>query len=112
SPRNYFLFTPLLADAAVGTVNTESIVEPVRYFSRGGGFEFVEASALDIDPKKKVVECETVAGKKRLKLSYDKLVVAVGSISNDKGVKGVSENTIPLRDLSDAVRIRNSVVDC
>jgi NADH:ubiquinone reductase (non-electrogenic) len=112
SPRNYFLFTPLLADAAVGGVSAESIVEPVRNFSRGGGFEFVEAKATSINPKDKTVQCETVAGKKPVTIKYDKLVVAVGSVLNDRGLKGVQEHTLPLRDLNDAVRIRNTVVDC
>lgn len=111
SPRNYFLFTPLLSDAAVGSVSAESIVEPVRNFLHGGGFSFVEASATSIDPIKKTVQCNTVAGNKPMTLEYDKLVVAVGSVHDDGGVKGVRENTLSLRDLEDAVKIRNSVVD-
>lgn len=34
SPRNYFLFTPMLAGSAVGTVDYRSITEPVREVSR------------------------------------------------------------------------------
>jgi hypothetical protein len=30
SPRNYFLFTPMLAGASVGTVDVRSITEPIR----------------------------------------------------------------------------------
>ena len=30
SPRNYFLFTPMLAGASVGTVEFRSITEPIR----------------------------------------------------------------------------------
>lgn len=30
SPRNYFLFTPMLAGASVGTVNVRSITQPIR----------------------------------------------------------------------------------
>lgn len=30
SPRNYFLYTPLLPAVAVGTMEERSIVEPVR----------------------------------------------------------------------------------
>ena len=30
SPRNYFVFTPMLAGASVGTVEFRSITEPVR----------------------------------------------------------------------------------
>ena len=31
SPRNHFLFTPLLASTTVGTLEFRSIIEPVRY---------------------------------------------------------------------------------
>lgn len=34
SPRNYFLYTPLLPSAAAGTVEARSIVEPIRNFMR------------------------------------------------------------------------------
>jgi NADH dehydrogenase FAD-containing subunit len=30
SPRNYFVFTPMLAGASVGTVDFKSITEPIR----------------------------------------------------------------------------------
>lgn len=30
SPRNYFVFTPMLAAASVGTVDVRSITEPIR----------------------------------------------------------------------------------
>jgi hypothetical protein len=35
SPRNYFLYTPLLPAVATGTVEERSIVEPVRKVRRG-----------------------------------------------------------------------------
>lgn len=30
SPRNFFLFTPMLSGSAVGTVEYRSILEPIR----------------------------------------------------------------------------------
>jgi NADH:ubiquinone reductase (non-electrogenic) len=35
SPRNYFLYTPLLPAVATGTMEERSIVEPVRNFVTG-----------------------------------------------------------------------------
>jgi len=43
SPRNYFLFLPLLPSAVTGTVELRSIVEPVR--RRLGHLRFLEAAA-------------------------------------------------------------------
>lgn len=34
SPRNYFVFTPMLAGASVGTVDYRSITEPIREVRR------------------------------------------------------------------------------
>ena len=35
SPRNYFLYTPLLPAVATGTVEERSIVEPIRRIMAG-----------------------------------------------------------------------------
>lgn len=40
SPRNYFLYTPLLPAVATGTMEERSIVEPVRNQVRGKGRYF------------------------------------------------------------------------
>lgn len=34
SPRNYFLFTPLLPSVPVGTIDPRSIIQPTRYITR------------------------------------------------------------------------------
>lgn len=62
SPRNYFLFTPLLPSCTVGTVDVRSIVEPVRFITRhkSRDVKVYEAECTDIDPEKKVI---TIAGK-------------------------------------------------
>ena len=68
SPRNYFLFTPLLPSVTVGTVEARSIVEPLRKLIRrvhGGGdngVEFLESECVDIDPVAKTVHCEDRSG--------------------------------------------------
>lgn len=60
SPRNYFLFTPLLPSAACGAIDAESIMEPVREFVpkyKKRPFKFIEAQAVDIDIDNKNVQC-------------------------------------------------------
>jgi NADH:ubiquinone reductase (non-electrogenic) len=62
SPRNYFLFTPLLPSCTVGTVDVRSLVEPTRFVARhkSRDVKVYEAECTEIDPKKKVI---TIAGK-------------------------------------------------
>ena len=56
SPRNYFLYTPLLPAVATGTVEERSIVEPVRKVLGGKGAYF-EAVCHSIDPAAKKLVC-------------------------------------------------------
>ena len=58
SPRNYFMFTPMLAASAVGTVEFRSICEPIRNVNPL--IEYVEAVATEIDTKGKRVSCRSI----------------------------------------------------
>lgn len=57
SPRNYFLFTPLLPSVTVGTLEPRSIIQPTRFISRHKKRKVAvyEAEAQDVDPVKKTV---------------------------------------------------------
>ena len=45
-----------------------------------------------------------------LKLSYDYLVIALGSITNYHGMPGISENAVPFRTLADAMALPNHLI--
>jgi len=112
SPSNTFLFTPMLPSATVGTLELRSLVEPVRRIVRRVRGHFLKATAEDVDVSAKLVECSAVdaAGtEQRFYVPYDKLVIAVGSVSNSHGVNGL-EHCHFLKDIRDARRIRNQVV--
>lgn len=112
SPTNYFLFTPMLPSATVGTLELRSLVEPIRrILSRVSG-HFIRARAEDVDFVNKMVEVSQVdphGQETRFYVPYDKLVVAVGSVTNPHGVKGL-ENAFFLKDIDDARKIRNKVI--
>ncbi|KAG6830586.1 hypothetical protein H0H87_007583 [Tephrocybe sp. NHM501043] len=57
SPKNFFLFTPLLPSVAVGTLNPRSIIQSTRYITRHKtrGVSVIEAEAKDIDHVNKTV---------------------------------------------------------
>jgi NADH dehydrogenase len=56
SPTNYFLFTPMLPSATVGTLEMRSLVEPIRrIISRVHG-HFIRAKAEDVEFSHKLVE--------------------------------------------------------
>lgn len=112
SPSNYFLFTPMLPSATVGTLELRSLVEPIRRILNRVSGHFIRAKADDIDFSEKLVEVSQLSpeGKEiRFYVPYDKLVIAVGSTSNPHGVKGL-ENAFFLKNIDDARGIRNRVI--
>src|ERR1700712_2494013 len=56
SPRSYFLFTPLLASTAVGTLEFRNTLESVR--ARGKGVEFFQGWADDVNFNEKRIKIE------------------------------------------------------
>ncbi|KAG2175574.1 hypothetical protein INT43_001221 [Umbelopsis isabellina] len=113
SPRNYFVFTPLLASTSVGTLEFRCITEPVRGYSKN--ISFHQAWCDSIDLQNQVIRCTSnVEGNEGVEftLDYDKLVIGVGSYSQTFGIPGVKEHGLFLKDVNDARLIRSRVVSC
>ncbi|KAI8066449.1 FAD/NAD(P)-binding domain-containing protein [Gongronella butleri] len=113
SPRNHFVFTPLLASTTVGTLEFRCITEPVRQYAKD--IDYHQAFVDSIDLKRQVIRCSSNLDDNRgteFELDYDKLVICVGAYANTFGTKGVKEHGIFLKDISDAKRIRKRVLEC
>jgi NADH dehydrogenase len=81
SPTNYFLFTPMLPSATVGTLELRSLVEPMRRIIQRLRGHFLKAEAVGIEFSEKLLEVSQTdaAGVTRsFYLPYDKLVIGVG----------------------------------
>lgn len=138
SPRSYFVFTPLLASTAVGTLEFRTVLEPVRSRYKPN-VEFIQGWADDVDFARKSVTIEENAVEykkaaksadlgyaeqrvgtdtadqgqgKRWTVNYDKLVVGVGCYSQTFGTKGVKEHAYFLKDISGARKIRKRILEC
>lgn len=109
SPRNHFLFTPLLPSTTVGTIEFRSIIEPVRNIKN---INFIQAYCRKIDSANKKIICEHINSKNTFELSFDYLVITVGEIINTFGINDVTKYALFLKDLSDARKIRTRVIDC
>jgi len=116
SPRNFFLFTPMLAGASVGTVEYRSITQPIR--EANPAVDYLEATCTDVNPEAKRITCQSVACEgsvcdiQTFDVDYDHLIVSVGATTNSFGVAGVSEHCHFLKQIEDAARIRRNVVNC
>jgi len=110
SPRNYFLFTPLLTSTPVGTIDLKSIMEPIRHIlkRKKGEVVYLEANATDIDPKNKHIKIVDNYKETRT-LNYDYLVMCVGAESTTFHIPGVRENAIFIKEAYDSTRMKEKI---
>ena len=105
--NNYHLFQPLLYQVATAGLEPEEIARPVRAILRGQknfDFRLVEVAGVDFAQRR----LETSAGP----ISYDFLVLSHGGETNFFGLDSMTKNGLGLKDIPDAVRIRNHVLTC
>ena len=101
---NYFLFTPLLHEVATGGLTPASIVEPIREVFRGESIKIVEDIVNEIDHKSKIVKTPTQS------FSYDFLIISTGAETNYFCIPGAQEHAFTLKNLEDAISIRNHII--
>ncbi|KAA1469406.1 mitochondrial NADH dehydrogenase [Dentipellis sp. KUC8613] len=113
SPDTFNTFTPLLPSAAVGTVSVRSLIEPLRKVLARVHGQFINAKAVDLVMSERYLEIETKHADgttENIYLPYDKLIIAVGSVSSTHGVPGL-ENCFQLKTVADAQAIRRRILD-
>lgn len=102
---NYFLFTPLLHEVATGGLNPTSVTESLREIFSGTPVEIFQGRVTSIDQPRKVVKIQDC------EIPYDYLVVATGAKTNYFGTPGAEEHTIAIKNLRDAVQVREKIID-
>ena len=105
SDENYFLFTPLLHEVAMGSIETRHISYPVRRLHWRDRFNFIRAEVEKIDLKNRQVT--TTAGI----MDFDCLVLALGSVTDKSQLNMEGGHAFTLKTLYDAIRLRNHIID-
>ena len=106
---NFLLYTPLLPGAAGATLDPRHVVVPLR--SQLRRTDLVIGHVTGADPGGRTLGVRRIDGES-IELSYDQLIVALGSVSRTLPIPGLAEHAIGLKSLSDATALRNKVVSC
>jgi NADH:quinone reductase (non-electrogenic) len=106
SPENYMLFTPLLPEAASGTLEPRHVVVPLRVMCRQA--ELVLGRITGVDHAARRATVDALDGP--VEIGYEQLVVALGSVSRVLPVPGLAEHGRGFRDLADAIELRNHIL--
>jgi NADH dehydrogenase len=137
SKDNFFLFTPMLHEVASGMIETRHIVTPIRAFCNRAKFYAAKVEHIDLSNKTIVIETPIASLSKKVsynevdstteeekeeskaillsksqidRLSYDYLLIAIGSETKFFGMPGIEKHSFTIKSWNDAIVIRNHII--
>ena len=107
SPENFLTFTPLLPEAASGTIEPRHSVIPLRQILRHVDVVAGRVHALDLDARS--LEVHDLIGEVH-RVAYRALVLSPGAEAATVDLPGLSDHAVGFRTLPDAIWLRNRVL--
>jgi NADH dehydrogenase len=106
SKENFMLYTPLLPEAASGTLEPRHCVVPLRTMCPHAELVLGAVSALDLEAQTAAVE--TDEGMQTI--GWTELVLALGAVPRTLPIPGLAEHGLSFKSLADAIHLRNRVL--
>lgn len=106
SPESFMLYTPLLPEAAAGSLEPRHVVVPLRQMCPHA--DLLLGHARSLDEARRVVTVEADTG--WFEVEYENLVMALGSVPRTLPIPGLVEHGRPFKGLADAIALRNHVL--
>ena len=104
--NNYHQFQPLFYQVAMSGLEPSSIVFPLRkMFQKKANVHFRMTLVEEVDTAEQTI-CTPLGT-----LSYDYLVLAIGAETNFFGNQHIAEKTIPMKSVSEALYLRNTLLN-
>ncbi|PKP09523.1 MAG: FAD-dependent oxidoreductase [Bacteroidetes bacterium HGW-Bacteroidetes-4] len=103
--NNHHQFQPLLYQVAIGGLEPDSVVSPVRKLFKSCSnmiFRMVKVESVDTEKNQVITNLGAVG--------YDFLVIATGSSTNFFGLKNIENNSIGLKSINDAINLRSWIL--
>lgn len=107
APDNFLLFSPLLPEAASGTIEPRHAVIPLRELLRDTDVLIGRVTGLDVDAGKATVE-DTIGD--RHHIEFRVAVLAPGSIPVTLPIPGLKEHAVGFKTIADAIWLRNRLL--
>src|SRR5881396_2830063 len=108
SHDNFFLFTPMLHEVAASDLEITNIVNPLRKLLHKVDVLVADVHQIDLSAKR--VSISSSFRNHPQQIGYDHLVIALGSVTNFHNLPGTAELAVPMKSLSDAIRLRAQIL--
>jgi NADH:ubiquinone reductase (H+-translocating) len=103
--NNYHFFPPLLYQVSTAFIEPSSISYPFRrLFQEKENIRFHMGCLVRVIPEKNEIETDTGV------LSYDYLILALGTETNYFGMQNVKEASLPMKTIDEALNLRNHLL--
>jgi NADH:quinone reductase (non-electrogenic) len=102
SPENFMLYTPLLPEAASGTLEPRHTVVPLRVMCPRADLLLGRVDSIDLERRTAVALGREIA--------WQELVLALGAVPRTVPVPGLAEHGLAFKSLADAIQLRNRVL--
>ena len=106
SPENFMLYTPLLPEAASGTLEPRHVVVPLRVMCPHAELLLGRATELSLEHRHARVETDEGI----VTVGYERVVIALGAISRTLPIPGLADHAVGFKTLADAIYLRNHVL--
>ena len=107
APENFLLFSPLLAEAASGTIEPRHAVIPLRELLRRS--DLINGVVEHLDVEKRSARIRDVNGDGH-EIGYRTAVLSPGSVPAVLPIPGLAEHAVGFKTLADAIWLRNRVL--
>jgi NADH dehydrogenase len=106
--ENYFVFQPMLPEVISGSIGLTDVVSPIRSLLPRTDLHVRDVESVDLGER----EVRTSPGFKphRHVIPWDHLVLALGTVTDFRGLPGLPEHALPFKTLGDALALRNHVI--
>jgi len=103
--NNYHFFPPLLYQVASAFIEPSNISYPFRrMFQKKDNLRFHMGSLLQVNPENNTIDTDTGT------LSYDYLVLSLGTETNYFGMESVKKDSLPMKTIDEALKLRNHLL--
>src|SRR5262249_2749935 len=106
SPENFMLYTPMLPEAASGTLEPRHVVVPLRMMCPHA--ELLLGGITGLDGANRTAQGGAGAGE--FAIRYEHVVVALGAVPRVLPIPGLAEHGLGFKSLADAIALRNHVL--
>jgi NADH dehydrogenase len=106
SHENFMLYTPLLPEAASGTLEPRHTVVPLRVMCPHAELLLGDLKGVDVEGKTATIETD---GGPQL-VRWKELVLALGAVPRTFPIPGLREHALSFKSLPDAINLRNHVL--